>query len=67
MKQRMPHSFAQKCPGTKGQASFSGFRDAGEFLLPEHGHNVRMHLVEVGWAMWTGSVWLRIRAGGELL
>jgi hypothetical protein len=29
--------------------------------------NIRMDLVEVGWVMWTGLVWLRIGAGGELL
>jgi hypothetical protein len=29
--------------------------------------NIRMDLGEVGWAMWTGLVWLRIGTGGELL
>jgi hypothetical protein len=28
--------------------------------------NIRMDLVEVGWMMWTGLVWLRIETGGEL-
>jgi hypothetical protein len=29
--------------------------------------DIRMDLVEVGWGMWTGLVWLRIGTGGELL
>jgi hypothetical protein len=29
--------------------------------------NIRMDFGEVGWVMWTGLVWLRIRTGGELL
>jgi hypothetical protein len=29
--------------------------------------NIRMDLVEMGWVMWTGLVWLRIGTGGELL
>jgi hypothetical protein len=29
--------------------------------------NIKMDLREVGWGTWTGSVWLRIGAGGELL
>jgi hypothetical protein len=29
--------------------------------------NIKMDLVEVGWVMWTGLVWLRIGTGGELL
>jgi hypothetical protein len=29
--------------------------------------DIRMDLVEVGWVMWTGLVWLRIGTGGELL
>jgi hypothetical protein len=28
--------------------------------------NIRMELVEVGWVMWTGLVWLRIGTGREL-
>jgi hypothetical protein len=39
-----------------------GRRPLGRWL-----DNIRMDLVEVGWVMWTGLVWLRIRAGGELL
>jgi hypothetical protein len=29
--------------------------------------NIKMDLVEVGWAVWTGLVYLRIGTGGELL
>jgi hypothetical protein len=29
--------------------------------------DIRINLVEVGWVMWTGLVWLRIGRGGELL
>jgi hypothetical protein len=29
--------------------------------------NIRIDLVEVGWVMWTGLVWLRIGTSGELL
>jgi hypothetical protein len=29
--------------------------------------NIKMDLQEVGWGAWTGSVWLRIGTGGELL
>jgi hypothetical protein len=29
--------------------------------------NVRMDLVEMEWGVWTGLVWLRRGAGGELL
>jgi hypothetical protein len=29
--------------------------------------NIKMDLREVGWGAWTGSVWLRIGAGGGLL
>jgi hypothetical protein len=29
--------------------------------------NIRIDLVEVGWVMWTGLVWLRIGTGGEML
>jgi hypothetical protein len=29
--------------------------------------NIKMDLREVGWGAWTGSIWLRIRTGGELL
>jgi hypothetical protein len=29
--------------------------------------NIRMDVVEVVWVMWTGLVWLRIGASGELL
>jgi hypothetical protein len=27
---------------------------------------IRMDLVEAGWGVWTGLVWLRIGTGGEL-
>jgi hypothetical protein len=30
-------------------------------------NNIKMDLREVGWGAWTGSVWLRIGTGGELL
>jgi hypothetical protein len=31
-------------------------------------HNIKMDLREVGWGgAWTGSIWLRIGTGGELL
>ena len=29
--------------------------------------NIKMDLREVGWAAWTGSIWLRIGTGGGLL
>jgi hypothetical protein len=29
--------------------------------------NIKMDLQEVGWGKWTGSIWLRIGTGGELL
>jgi hypothetical protein len=29
--------------------------------------NIEMDLQEVGWGAWTGSMWLRIGTGGELL
>jgi hypothetical protein len=29
--------------------------------------NIKMDLLEVGWGAWTGSIWLRIGTGGELL
>jgi hypothetical protein len=29
--------------------------------------NIKMDLGEIGWVMWTGLVWLRIEADGELL
>jgi hypothetical protein len=29
--------------------------------------NIEMDLREVGWGAWTGSIWLRIGTGGELL
>jgi hypothetical protein len=29
--------------------------------------NIKMDLREVGWGAWTGSIWLRIETGGELL
>jgi hypothetical protein len=29
--------------------------------------NIKMDLREVGWVAWTGSMWLRIGTGGELL
>jgi hypothetical protein len=29
--------------------------------------NIRMHFGKIGWVMWTGLVWLRIGASGELL
>jgi hypothetical protein len=30
-------------------------------------NNIKMDLREVGWGSWTGSIWLRIGTGGELL
>jgi hypothetical protein len=29
--------------------------------------NIKMDLRGVGWGAWTGSIWLRIGTGGELL
>jgi hypothetical protein len=29
--------------------------------------NIKMDLQEAGWGEWTGSIWLRIGTGGELL
>jgi hypothetical protein len=29
--------------------------------------NIKVDLREVGWGAWTGSIWLRIGTGGELL
>jgi hypothetical protein len=29
--------------------------------------NIKIDLREVGWGAWTGSMWLRIGTGGELL
>jgi hypothetical protein len=29
--------------------------------------NIKMDMREVGWGAWTGSIWLRIGTGGELL
>jgi hypothetical protein len=29
--------------------------------------NIKMGLLEVGWGAWSGSIWLRIGTGGELL
>jgi hypothetical protein len=29
--------------------------------------NIKMDLLEIGWVVWTGLVWLRIGTGGELL
>jgi hypothetical protein len=29
--------------------------------------NIKMDLRKVGWGEWTGSIWLRIGTGGELL
>jgi hypothetical protein len=29
--------------------------------------NIKLDLLEVGWGAWTGSIWLRIGTGGELL
>jgi hypothetical protein len=29
--------------------------------------NIKMDLREVGWGAWTGSIWLRLGTGGELL
>jgi hypothetical protein len=29
--------------------------------------NIKMDLREVEWGVWTGSIWLRIGTGGELL
>jgi hypothetical protein len=29
--------------------------------------NIKMDLREVGWGAWTGSIWLRIGTGDELL
>jgi hypothetical protein len=29
--------------------------------------NIKMDLREVGWGAWTGSIWLKIGTGGELL
>jgi hypothetical protein len=36
---------------------------------PRHrrGDNIKMHLQEVGWGVWTGSRWLRINTGGRHL
>jgi hypothetical protein len=30
-------------------------------------HNIKMDLQQVGWAIWSGFIWLRIGAGGGLL
>jgi hypothetical protein len=30
-------------------------------------NNIKMDLRKVGWGAWTGSIWLRIGTGGELL
>jgi hypothetical protein len=30
-------------------------------------NNIKMDLREVGWGVWTGSIWLRIGTGGKLL
>jgi hypothetical protein len=30
-------------------------------------NNIKMDLRETGWGEWTGSIWLKIRAGGGLL
>jgi hypothetical protein len=29
--------------------------------------NIKMHLQETGWGVWTGFMWLRIGTGGGLL
>jgi hypothetical protein len=29
--------------------------------------NIKIDLLEIGWAVWTGLVWLRIGTSGELL
>jgi hypothetical protein len=29
--------------------------------------NIEIHLREVGWGAWTGSIWLRLKTGGGLL
>jgi hypothetical protein len=29
--------------------------------------NIKMDIVEIGWVVWTGLVWLRIGTNGELL
>jgi hypothetical protein len=29
--------------------------------------NIRIYLVEMGWVIWTGLVWLRMGTGGEFL
>jgi hypothetical protein len=30
-------------------------------------YNIRMDLREVGWERWTGCIWLRMQANGNLL
>ena len=30
-------------------------------------HNIKMGLQEVGWATWTGLIWLKIGTGGGVL
>ena len=34
---------------------------------PRWEDNIKMDLKEVGWGVWTGLIWLRIRTGGGLL
>jgi hypothetical protein len=29
--------------------------------------NIKMDLLEIGWVVWTGLVWLRIGTGGKVL
>jgi hypothetical protein len=36
-------------------------------LLPSWEHNIKMYLQEIGWGMWTGEMWLRIKTNGKLL
>jgi hypothetical protein len=45
-----------------------GKRPLGGPRRPRHRWaDIKMDFGEVGWVMWTGLVWVRIGAGGELL
>jgi hypothetical protein len=42
-------------------------RDHSEDLGVDREDNIRIDLVEIGWEVWTGFIWLTIQTNGGLL
>jgi len=55
----------------RGAYKFLVGQSEGNRLLERPRHrwedNIKKDLQDVGWAAWTGLIWLRIRTGGGLL